>query len=174
MGTSQQDEFIAAMLPALDLVYNLARGIVSDPDVVEDVVQETYVRAFEAWTAGRKPRKVEPWLATICLNVGRSYWRRASTRREVLTTEGVADTEPRDDVERDALRSIERQAIHDALWRLPEAQRLTITLMDLDGFTAAEVGRIMKAPRGTVLARAHRGRKKLAGLIDRKVINLET
>jgi DNA-directed RNA polymerase specialized sigma24 family protein len=46
-------------------------------------VQETYTRAFQAWSSGRPPRKVEPWLATICLNTGRSLLRRASTRREV-------------------------------------------------------------------------------------------
>jgi RNA polymerase sigma-70 factor (ECF subfamily) len=48
------------------------------------------------------------------------------------------------------------------LWTLPQAQRVAITLMDLCGFTAAQVARITGAPRGTVLARVHRGRKALA------------
>src|SRR5919106_6085816 len=70
--TKVHEEFLAATLPALDLVYNLARRIAAERDEVEDLVQETYLRAFEAWIRRRRPRKVEPWMATICLNAGRS------------------------------------------------------------------------------------------------------
>ena len=65
------EEFLRATLPALDLVHNLARRLVPNRADAEDLVQETYLRAWQAWTAGRPPRRVEPWLATICLNLGR-------------------------------------------------------------------------------------------------------
>nr|MDQ3093456.1 hypothetical protein [Actinomycetota bacterium] len=68
MATDVRDDFLLATLPSLDLVYNLARRAMRDRDLVEDLVQETYAKAFEAWAAGRKPKRVEPWLATICLN----------------------------------------------------------------------------------------------------------
>ncbi len=166
------DEFLDATLPALDLVYNLARRLV-DPRDVEDVVQETFTRAFEAWSAGRPPRKVEPWLATICLNTGRSWLRRASTRREVPSEPDPA-LAAGDDVARDAIHNLRKEAVHAALWELPEEQRIAVTLMDLDGFTASEVAKITGSPRGTVLARVHRGRKKLARILEKEVNQVET
>jgi RNA polymerase sigma-70 factor, ECF subfamily len=167
------DEFLDAALPALDLVYNLARRMVRDPDHQADLVQETYLRAFEAWTAGRKPRKVEPWIATICLNAGRSYWRRGSVRREI-SVEELPEDDVQADVEELAIERLQRRVVHEALWKLPEQQRIAIALMDLGGFTASEVARITRSPRGTVLARVHRGRKKLAVLVRREVNAGET
>jgi RNA polymerase sigma-70 factor, ECF subfamily len=168
MARLPHDDFLNATIPTLDLVYNLARRIVRYPVLVEDVVQETYLKAFEAWASGRRPRKVEPWIATICLNVGRGYWRKASTRYEAFSDE-LPEEASADDVETEALRHIQREVVHRALWELPDEQRLTITLMDIDGFTAKEVARIMGTPKGTVLSRAHRGRKRLARLLKDRV-----
>jgi len=67
------------------------------------------------------------------------------------------------------MREIRRSLVHDALSRLPPEQRVAIALMDLSGFTAAEAARITGAPRGTILARVHRGRKKLAHLLEGSV-----
>lgn len=173
MSSDLHDEFLNATLPALDLVYNLARRMARDEHLVEDLVQETYVRAFEAWVGERKPRKVEPWIATICLNLGRGFWRKASTRLETATDETYEEPSG-DNVEREALRNIQRDIIHETLWELPEEQRVTITLMDVAGFTAAEVAKIMGSPRGTVLSRAHRGRKRLARLLGERVVIYET
>jgi RNA polymerase sigma-70 factor (ECF subfamily) len=168
------DEFLDATLPALDLVYNLARRMVRDPDQQADLVQETYLRAFEAWTKGRRPRKVEPWIATICLNAGRSYWRKASVRNELTVEELPEDGGEALDVEELAIERLQRRAVREALWKLPEEQRIAIALMDLGGFTALEVARITRSPRGTVLARVHRGRKKLAAIIRREASRRET
>lgn len=172
MRRRAHDEFLEATLPALDLVYNLARRLV-DPDDVEDVVQETFTRAFDAWSSGRPPRKVEPWLATICLNTGRSLLRRASSRREI-PTEPDPTLAARDDVAGDAVSNIRKEAVHAALWELPEEQRIAITLMDLDGFTASQAAKITDSPRGTILARVHRGRKKLARILEKEVDQVET
>lgn len=173
MSSNLHDDFLNATLPALDLVYNLARRMARDDHLVEDLVQETYVRAFEAWVEGRKPRKVEPWIATICLNLGRGFWRKASTRLETVTDETYEESSS-DDVEREALRNVQRDIIHETMWELTEEQRVTIALMDIDGFTAAEVAKIMGVPRGTVLSRAHRGHKRLARLLQERVMTYET
>lgn len=172
MPPNAHDEFLTATLPALDLVYNLARRLVRDRGLVEDVVQETYMRAFEAWTSGRKPRRVEPWIATICLNIGRSVWRRASSRYEALSGD-LPESTNEQDAESEAMREIQRQLVHQALWQLPEEQRVMITLMDLDGFTASQVAAITRTPRGTVLSRVHRGRKRLARILEQQVISRE-
>jgi RNA polymerase sigma-70 factor (ECF subfamily) len=68
---------------------------------------------------------------------------------------------------------VQRDIVHRALWELPEEQRIAIALMDLDGFTASQIAKITDSPRGTVLARVHRGRKKLARLLQREVNEIE-
>jgi len=160
------DEFLRATLPALDLVHNLARRLVPGRADAEDLVQETYLRAWQAWTAGRPPRRVEPWLATICLNLARDQARRAATRLEVATEASVLEElADATDVEAEAIAHSRRAQIERALWALPEPQRLAVTLMDLAGFTAAEAAELLGCPRGSVLAWAHRGRKRLAQLV---------
>lgn len=166
------EDFTKATLPCLDLVYNLARRFTQDRYVVEDLVQETYTKAFEAWVDGRKPRDIKPWIATVCLNVGRSHLRRASTRRERPTDKFLEMTD-RTDVEAEAITNVDAAAARSALWDLPEEQRIAITLMDLDGFTARETARIMGTPRGTVLSRVHRGRKSLASALEGRVSDHE-
>lgn len=158
------EQFLQATMPSVDLVHNLARRLTDTRSDAEDLVQETYTRAWAAWTAGRRPRTVAPWLATICLNVGRDRLRSSATRAET-TWDDALDPPSLVDVEALALNRIARTVIESALDNLPDEQRIAITLMDLCGFTAAEVATITAAPRGTVLARVHRGRKRLARLL---------
>jgi RNA polymerase sigma-70 factor, ECF subfamily len=155
------EDFLRATLPASDLVFNLARRLVPDRADAEDLVQETYLRAWQAWRCGRPPRRVEPWLATICLNLGRDRARRAATRLEV-PAELLGELADGTDVAAEAIHRVQRTQVERALWALPEPQRLAVTLMDLGGFTAAEAAGILGRPRGTVLAWVHRGRKALA------------
>ena len=163
------DDFQRATLPALDLVHNLARRLTPGRADAEDLVQETYLRAWQAWMAGRPPRRVEPWLATICLNLGRDRARRAATRLEVAADalEEVADAT---DVAAEAIARGRRAQVERALWALPEPQRLAVVLMDLGGFTAAEVAAMTGRPRGSVLAWVHRGRKTLARLVGEQEV----
>src|SRR5215211_2113698 len=120
------EEFLRATLPALDLVHNLARRLVPTRADAEDLVQETYLRAWQTWTAGRPPRRVEPWLATICLNLGRDRARRAATRLEVIA-EDLADHPAPTDVEAEAIHRVQRMQVERALWALPESQRRAAT-----------------------------------------------
>ncbi len=169
-SVASDEEFQRLTLPALDLVHNLARRFARDRADAEDLVQETYLRAWAAWSAGRRPRRVEPWLATICLNAGRDRARRAATRLEIPTAMAATDDVPDTvDVAEEAIGQVHRGLIERALWALPAEQRVAIALMDLGGFTAAEVAKMTGSPRGTVLARVHRGRKALARLVTEEV-----
>jgi RNA polymerase sigma-70 factor (ECF subfamily) len=69
------------------------------------------------------------------------------------------------------MASLERQALGRALAQLPEPQRIAIVLVDLAGLTAAEAAAVEGAPRGTILARVHRGRRRLAQLLEREGIH---
>lgn len=167
MGVQQDAEFLRATLPALDLVHNLARRFVANPVDAEDLVQETYLRAWQAWQRHRRPDRVEPWLATICLNAGRDLARRRAGRPEELRAE-VSDLTDDVDVAGEAVTRVLRAQLEAALWDLPEPQRVAIVLMDLCGLSAAEVAEVTGSPRGSVLSRVHRGRKALAGLVAQK------
>jgi RNA polymerase sigma-70 factor, ECF subfamily len=162
------EEFLRLTLPALDLVHNLARRFARERADAEDLVQETYLRAWAAWRSGRRPRRVEPWLATICLNAGRDRARRGATRLETPTAMAV-DLPDAVDVAEAAIDRVHREIVERALWALPAPQRVAIALMDLAGLTAAEVAAVTGSPRGTVLARVHRGRKALARLVTEEV-----
>lgn len=171
----QTDDFLGATLGAMDLVYNLARRITRDPDAAEDLVQETYLAAFAAWRNHRRPRRVEPWLSTICLNLARSNFRRLRRRpEETLQPDPGVGIGSEADTAWEALTNIDRDVVHRALWALPEEQRIAITLMDISGLSASEVAKAMKTPRGTVLSRVHRGRKSLAALVRKEVQQRES
>ena len=166
----QKDEFLAATLGAMDLVHNLARRITRDPDAAEDLVQETYLAAFAAWRKHHRPERVEPWMATICLNLARSNFRRLRRRpEETLQSDPGLSIGSEADTAGEALTNIDREVVHRALWNLPEEQRIAVTLMDISGLSSTEVATVMKTPRGTVLSRVHRGRKALAALVRKEV-----
>jgi RNA polymerase sigma-70 factor (ECF subfamily) len=160
------EEFLRATMGAMDLVYNLARRFTDRPQDTEDLVQETYLAAYRAWREHRRPRKVEPWIATICLNMGRSRHRAAIRRPlEVSIEDRDFRASEMGDPEAAAEAAMDRRALVEAMERLSEEQRVAITLVDLAGLSTADAARVMDTPRGTVLSRLHRGRRGLAALL---------
>jgi RNA polymerase sigma-70 factor (ECF subfamily) len=158
---SDHEEFLRVTLRHADLLHALALRLAPQPADAADIVQETYLRAFAAWQR-RRPEDVGAWLATICLNAGRDARRRHARRRAAVSDGPMPDLPDRTDTAEAALERLDTSRVKAALWTLPDSQRIAITLMDVCGFTAAQVAAITGAPRGTVLARVHRGRKALA------------
>jgi RNA polymerase sigma-70 factor (ECF subfamily) len=155
------EQFLRHTMRHADLVYSLAGRLAPSRADIDDIVQETYLRAFRAW--GRQPPDdTAAWLATICLNVGRDMRRRHARYQAMHTDAPVPDLPAATDTAQQALDRLSTGRVHAALMALPEPQRIAITLMDLCGFTAQQVAKITDAPRGTVLARVHRGRRRLA------------
>ncbi len=169
--------FLDATLPHLDAVYRVARHAGGDPQLADDLVQETYLHAYAAFD-GHRGESTRSWLVAICLNLVRSDWRRRSRRpRELLSADPGADAaSPRgpagsggetgrparagrapgsdtvDDVFAAVQARLSRDVVTRVLARLPEEQRQAIVLMDLAGHTASEVAELLGCPRGTVLA----------------------
>lgn len=167
---SDQEEFLRATMGAVDLVYNLSRRLTDGRQDAEDLVQDTFLQAFRAWTDHRRPKKVEPWLATICLNLARSGYRtRARRPPQVPLEEWMVEDRASEDPESRALWEIERERLYRAMRALPEEQRVAITLVDLSGFSTYEAAEAMGSPRGTVLSRLHRGRRALARLLGDRI-----
>lgn len=159
------EEFLEALLGRLDMLHNLARGVSDTRQDAEDLVQETCLLALRGWRR-EAPRDPGAWLATVCLNAARSGRRRAAARpREVTAADWLVDGPSEADTAASALAAVAGEQVWAALRRLPAVQREAIAMMDLAGFTAAATGAAIGAPRGTVLARVHRGRKALAVLL---------
>jgi len=171
VGMSDHREFLDATLPYVDAVWQVARHAARDGLEPEDLVQETYLQAYAAFGSfqGGNPRA---WLAAICLNVARSEARRR--RRRPLELSGVAMTDvaagagTRDsgpDVAELVMDSLDSQHISQCLAKLAEPRRMCIVMVDVARLTAREAAEALGCPRGTVLARLHRGRLRLAELL---------
>jgi RNA polymerase sigma-70 factor, ECF subfamily len=162
--------FLDATLPYMDVVYQVARHAAGDGQEPEDLVQETYLRAYAAFGSYRG-ENTRAWLAAICLNAARSEARRRRRRPWEVPAQALLDTLPTaradeaPDVADVVIAGLDAQAVSRCLARLPEPQRLCIVLMDVAGYTARETAEALGCPRGTVLARVHRGRRRLAQLL---------
>ena len=166
--------FLEATLPHLDVLYRVARHAGNDHHRAEDLVQETYLRAYANFASHRGP-STRAWLVAICLNVARSEGRRRS-RRVVESPLPEADVYPAvgPGVADEVLADLDAEQVARALGRLPDEQRMAIVLMDLAGLTAAEVADQLGCPRNTVLSRVHRGRRRLATLLSREDVGRDS
>ncbi len=166
-------QFLEATLPHADVIYNLACHLAADRWQAEDLVQETYLHAYAAF-ASHRGACTRSWLVAICLNLGRSEVRRLGRRpREILDPNVGLDMAGSENVGDLALASVERRAVARAIARLPLEQRLSLALVDICGLTAREAAEVMGCPRGTVLARVHRGRRGLAQLLEHEGMSRE-
>ena len=164
--------FLEATLPHMDAVYQVARQAAGDGQDPEDLVQETYLRAYAGFGSYRGGN-ARAWLAAICLNAARSQARRRRRRPWEVTGSGLLEVLPSRadggegvaDVADVVIAGLDAKEVSRCLARLPEPQRVCIVLMDVAGYTAKEAAETLGCPRGTVLARVHRGRRKLAQLL---------
>jgi RNA polymerase sigma-70 factor (ECF subfamily) len=165
--------FLEATLPHLDVVYQVARHACGSGQEPEDLVQETYLRAYAAFGSCRG-ENTRAWLAAICLNAARSEARRRRRRPREMPAQALLDALPvpraeagevAPDVADVVIAGLDARAVSRCLAQLPEPQRVCIVLMDVAGYTAREAADVLGCPRGTVLARVHRGRRRLARLL---------
>ncbi len=160
--------FLEATLPHLDVLYRVACHSGHDHYRAEDVVQETYLRAYAGFAGHRGPN-TRAWLVTICLNLVRSEGRRQARRIvEAPLSDADAFPETGRDVADEVLARLDGERVARALQRLPQQQRLVIVLMDLAGLSASEVAAQLGCSRNTVLSWVHRGHRRLAALLVRE------
>jgi RNA polymerase sigma-70 factor (ECF subfamily) len=164
---SDATHFLEVTLPYQDVVWSVARRMSVNRERAEDLVQETYLRAFRGF-GNKADGDIRSWLVAICLNAARSEARRARRRPVEVHDTALVGTPSPADVCEDALSSVARAAVAAALGQLPAPQRVAIVLMDIGGLSAREAAEMLGVPRGTVLARVHRGRRKLAELLERE------
>jgi RNA polymerase sigma-70 factor (ECF subfamily) len=167
-ATSDADAFARQALPWQGQLYASALRMTGNPADAEDLVQETYAKAFAGFGGFREGTNIRAWLARIELNAFLSGRRRpiaeipsdwvdgAGPDRGHARAAGYAKSA--EDV---ALAEMPDPALRDALRALPAHLRATIYLADAEGFKYAEIAEITRVPLGTVMSRLHRGRQRL-------------
>lgn len=153
-----------------DRIYGLALRLLGNSEEAEDVVQETFLRAYAHLNTFRSAASFATWLYRITLNVCRDQLRRRQVRERMVAYSHVnqlwADERYSVDPERVVLALENRQLIEQALKRLPASYRATLLLHEVDGLTLAEVATLMDAPLPTVKSRLQRARMALVTLLD--------
>src|SRR6059036_2255933 len=163
-------DFEQVMLPHLDAAYNLARWLVRDPSIAEDVVQDAYERACKYFAAFRGGSGRE-WLLQIVRNAAYSTLKAQRRRMEVSLSsemrpadEDGAETDIPDSSLGPEATLAQRQdlaALDDALNALPVAWRECLILREVEALSYKEMARIMDVPIGTVMSRLSRARQAL-------------
>jgi len=166
-----RERFERDVVPLLPSLYGAALRLTRDPTDAEDLVQETYLRAFRGFSGFQEGTNLKAWLYRILTNSFINTYRKK--QREPQTVEGPDDIDEwylfnrlgAQSVERSAesevLDQIPDEAVKAALESLPERFRLPVLLADVEGFSYKEIAEIMDTPIGTVMSRLHRGRKAL-------------
>jgi len=164
-GDSKDDEFARDALSYVDSLYGTALRLTRRPADAEDLVQETYLKAFRAAAQFERGTNLKAWLFTILHNTFRNL-RRHDVRSPVAvdseTVEQAADLIAQDHTPEQLLTRDTLDAdLQAALDALPEAFRQAVWLRDVEEFSYAEIARIVGVPIGTVMSRISRGRKLL-------------
>ena len=156
-------ELVAATSERL---YRLAFHLMRDRDEAEDVVQETFIRAWQRRSDLRDPSAVMPWLSRIARNAARDrlrWWRRRPERARA-EAESAAPAAPADQ----ALIGEERAAeVRRALDVLSEKHRVILLLREVEDMSYEQIAELLDLPVGTVESRLHRARSALAGKLDK-------
>lgn len=150
-------------------LFQLIRIMTRGDEESEDLVQETFVRAFRAVHRFRGESTFRTWLHRIAVNVVRTHLTRRGARRGAWLVEtgdeddALAELASTDDLEGDVVR---RRMIDQALARLPADLRLLVTLRDVQGLEYREIAAITRLPLGTVESRIFRSRRRLRPLLE--------
>lgn len=158
-------------MPFIDQLYGAAMRMARNPQDAQDLVQETYTKAFNSFGRFKQGTNLKAWLYRILTNTYINTYRKRqrtpySSSIDALedwqlgSAESTTATSARS-AEVEALDRMPDSAVKDALQALPDTFRLAVILADVEGFSYQEIADIMKTPVGTVMSRLHRGRRML-------------
>ncbi|WP_374982118.1 sigma-70 family RNA polymerase sigma factor [Corynebacterium sp. BF-R-2] len=167
----QQRLFEEQALPLLDQLYGGAMRLTRNPQDAEDLIQETYLKAYKNFSSFKQGTNLKAWLYRIMTNTYINSYRKAQRRPtessadelsdfQLYTTSGH-DATGLESAEVAALKQMPDSQISEAMNDLPEDYRMVVYYADVEGLAYKEIAEVMGTPLGTVMSRLHRGRKLL-------------
>ena len=164
-ATSAPSSFESEALAHADALYRTARRVTRNPADADDLVQDTYLKAFRAAGRFETGSNLRAWLFTILMNTWRNRRRDAGRDPVAVASEIVEQTEAplatASSPETVLLHATLAPELQRALDALPDAFREAVWLRDVEEFTYAEIAAMLEIPIGTVMSRISRGRRQL-------------
>lgn len=171
MAKDRAASFEEQAMPLLDQLYGGAMRMTRNPQDAEDLIQETYLKAYNNFDSFKQGTNLKAWLYRIMTNTYINSYRKAQRRPtqssadeltdfQLYTTSGH-DSTGLESAEVAALKAMPDTTISEAMNDLPEDYRMVVYYSDVVGLAYKEVAEVMDIPLGTVMSRLHRGRKLL-------------
>lgn len=170
---ADQAQFAELAMPFMDQLYSAALRMTRNPADAEDLVQETYLRAYRGFGGFQAGTNLKAWLYKILTNTYINIYRAKKRRPDEVDFDNAEDfflfrrlggleaAEAGKTPESLVLDAMPESVVKDALDALPEQFRVAVLLADVEGFSYKEIAEITEVPIGTVMSRLHRGRKQL-------------
>ncbi len=171
--SSQTADFHEEALPHMDAVFRFALRLAGTRDLAEDLVQETFLRAFRSWDKYTPGTQCKSWLFTICRNVFLRQRERGQRHDEIVSENVDRSSGPfevvnpvwvkavKADPEGEFFDSIVDEVVLQRIQDLPEEYKTAVILSDLEGLSYQEISEMTEVPVGTVKSRLFRGRRLL-------------
>jgi RNA polymerase sigma-70 factor, ECF subfamily len=169
---TQQQKFEEIMLPHLNALYRSALAMTRNPSDADDLVQDTYVRAFQYFDKFEGGTNARAWLFRILTNLFINTYRKKNREPDNLSLDDseefflynrLANTESNNaqvkSPEVDVFRRLDAETVNKAIESLPDDYRETVILADINEFSYQEIADMLDIPIGTVRSRLFRGRR---------------
>jgi len=167
-GARERVRFEEEALALADQVYRVARGLSRSKEEAEDLMQETYARAFRSWQSFTPGTNLRAWLLRILTNLNIDRGRRAQRTPDQQPLEesdyflyNQLEAASGETEEQRVLERLSQDHVAEALSAVPHDFRDVVVLVDIGDFSYAEAAQILDVPIGTVMSRLHRGRRIL-------------